>query len=249
MGGLAACAGDSARAAVERPVRNEKPVDEIVVSTERFRFHIGARFDPRWVENADLSRAVLGAAMSSLLEEEDTTVPVLSRQLGITWPDTPLDYEVALEDTANVDPCDSTAPALLRRMEVSRTGEPPHTFFACVLRRSFVRLEGESSLYRALAASTPPDKSPDAGQDGSSRGASAVYACVVSFAIASLGVASTPPPKEARRIEAGLLDVCTVEELAWVSREWVARVREDERPDAFGARAARALLRAPITRQ
>jgi hypothetical protein len=240
----AGCLGEPPRPSL-KAMLHHPPADEVVIRTDRFAFHMGAKVDPTWLPDAERTRAVLGAALATLLEDEDTAVPVLARQLGVAWPDEPLAFEVALRDerdprspAKSLGPCDpARASGLPRRLEVASAGEAPGRFFACVLARSFARLEGEGELGKALAP-----LSRDGGAEPSH-----AYGCVVAVAIGALGVAGADGAKAARAIEADahLEAACSPKELAWVSREWIKRVRDEESAAAFGARLARELAVVP----
>jgi hypothetical protein len=221
---LLAVACEAGTAARPRTVLSRVPPEEIIVRTTSFAFHMGARVDERWPEKAEETRASLGQALSVLLVEEDTTVPILARQLGVTWPDDPLDFDVVLRAGGRGDGCDAKVPRLLDVGEAA-----PRVFFACVLERSFGRLREESALHRGLT--------------GGRADAEPVYACIVAYAVGAVMVAQASDRDEARAIENRLGDACTKGALAWVSREWIKRVRGGESAEAFGARAAREIER------
>jgi len=208
------------------------PADEIIIRTDRFAFHMGGRVDEAWLANAERTRAAVGAAVATLLDDEDTTVPILARQLGVEWPTDPLDFDVALlatEDHAAL--CDARHAGLPRRLDLAWSGEAPGRFFACILARSFARLEGESAMARGMKAATG-DR--DAGAE-----VSALYRCFVEVAVAALLVPRTADKEASRAIDAALGATCSREALTWVAHEWVKRVREDESAEAFGARAVK----------
>jgi hypothetical protein len=214
------------------PPFHQAPPDEIIVRTDHFAFHMGIRVDEAWAARADGTRAAVGRAAEVLLEDEDTTVSILSRQLGVEFPREPLDFDVAL--TAPVEPdvsgCDTKLPHRLELPVAAIAHPQPELFFACVLERAFTRLEPESVLARAMGA----------GRAGSGDGrAGPLYACVVQYAVGTMLVARAHDAKVSRRLEVRLGEVCSERELDWLGKEWVKRVREDESAEAFGARAAK----------
>ena len=200
--------------------------EAIIIRTTSFAFHLGAGVDPTWPAKSEKARAELGRALSVLLDEEDTAVPLLARQLGVAWPSETVDFDVVLRDAEGRAPCDAKLPRLL---EVGRT--PARLFFACVLERSFARLAPDSSLYRAIAASRPSIADPG-GE------ASRLYACVTAYAVSALMVAQTHDEGEQRATEEALGEECAPRALAWVGHAWIKRVRGVETAEAFGARAA-----------
>jgi len=223
---VGACSAGAA--APPRPAVPRLPPEEIVVRTTSFAFRMGARVDEAWPARADETRAALGGELTALLEEEDITVPLLARQLGVTWPDEPLAFDVAMGPPGHVGPCDAEVPRLLH---VARQGPPPAMFFACVLGRGFVRLAEESPLFRAIGARVR-----------SREDAARLYACVVGYAVAATLAASRREPRTTRLLEQGLGERCTPAMLDWLGREWVKRVRDEESAAGFGARAAEAQL-------
>jgi hypothetical protein len=220
LGSLACTPGPSVRPA---PLLPRTPPREIVVRTTSFRFHMGARVDETWPVRAEETRAALGQLLPVLLEEEDTTVPVLAKELGVAWPDDPVDFDARLGPGAA--PCD---PKMARVLDVS--GGRARMFFACVLERAFMRLAPESAAYRGV-------ESGSAGEPQAER----LYACIVTVAVSTVLVARADDKEDARGVERGLAEGCDPRALDWVAREWIKRVREEETADAFGARAARAL--------
>jgi hypothetical protein len=222
---LAACLPSTE--ARPRAVIPRTPPDEIVVRTTGFAFHSGAKVDATWPAKADATRLALGASLAVLLDQEDAVVPTLTRQLGVTWPSDPLDFDVSLAtDDAEDAPC---APKLPRVLALTPKGDPT-VFFACVLDRAFTRLVEESALYRAIAAAHPP-------ADDAKR----LYECVARYAVASAVIAGSVGVSAARdrALDASLAASCSPAALEWVEREWVKRVREEETVDGFGARAGR----------
>jgi hypothetical protein len=190
---------------------------------------MGAAVDPTWPDKAEETRMALGARLPELLEEEDTTVPILAHQLGVAWPSEALDFDVILagEDSR---PCDAKIPRLL----LAGGGEG-RVFFACVLERSFARIAEQGELHRSMAAVNAHEAEP-------------VYACIVAYAVAAVMVARARDPKEAHAVEARLSAGCTPDALDWVAREWIKRVRNEETAEAFGTRAAVALATVPRSR-
>jgi hypothetical protein len=197
--------------------------NELVVRTESFAFHMGVGIDPTWPEKAEETRIALGARLPELLDEEDTTVPILARQLGVTWPGEVLDFDVILagEDSR---PCDAKIARLLLA-----GGGAGRDFFACVLERSFARLGDQSELHRALTAAN-------------AREADGLYACIVAYAVAAVMVARAEGRAEAHAAEARIAGSCSPGAEGWIGREWIKRVRSQETAAAFGERAAAALL-------
>ena len=216
--------------AIEQAPLRHTPPEEIVIRTDRFRFHTGARIDETWPARAEETRVALGAAMELLLEEEDTTVPILARQLGVDWPSDPVDFDVLPRGPRSPpDPC---AGGLRRRLSVGDTS--PVLFFACTLDASLAWLKGESALYRGMGTAG----AGDAGGGGPAT-RDGLYACIVRYAVAAVLVARTPDRREAKRAEVALGEACAPKVIDWLGREWVKRVREEESAEAFGARAGR----------
>ena len=205
------------------PLPPRIPAREIIVRTTSFSFHMGARVDDTWPRLADETRTALGLQLPVLLEEEDTTVPVLTRELGVRWPEEPVEFDAVLGGAEG--PCD---PKLPRVVDVSH-GEA-RTFFGCVLQRSFARLSSESTMVRGIASVS-----------GDGRGAS-LYGCIAAYAVSAVLVARAAGKDEARAVEAGLAGQCEPQALSWVARDWIQRVREEESAEAFGARGAREVL-------
>jgi hypothetical protein len=216
-----ATGGCGAGGAEARAPRSRVPPDEIIVRTEHVAFHMGARVDPTWPAKAEETRVALGQAAEALLDDDGNAMEVLTRQLGVSWPEGTLDYDVALRP----DGAALCGEALPRRLDVAPKGDAPDLFFACVLERTLARLEAESSLARTLGSSH--------------------YPCVVRYAVSALLVArlARANARMARTIEVRLADACGPEELDWLGKEWVKRVREDETAESFGARLARELPR------
>jgi hypothetical protein len=236
LAALASCAAAAPQESRSRSLANtavpREPPRRIIVRTTSFAFHMGAHVDESWPSKAEETRAVLGQMLTVLLDEEDATVPVLARQLGVTWPDTglddALDFDVELEASAS---CDSNMPRVLG---VARGGEP-RVFFGCVLARAFVRLEHESAVYRGLVKTGGVSATRAVPADEQ------LYACIVTYAVSAVLVARAQDKAEARAVERGLAAACDRRALDWMAAEWIKRVREDESPQAFGARAADAM--------
>jgi hypothetical protein len=191
---------------------------------------LGARVDLAWTAEADAARTAVGRALEVVLDEEDTVVPTLARQLGLPRPTEPLDFDVSFRGAVDDGPCDSGLP---RRLYVTTSGTAPTPFFACVLGRAFERTAPESEIYRAILAAAPPHG------EAAERARDRLYACIVRYAVATVLLATPRDRRVARAIERGLGESCSPPALDWMGREWVKRVREDEGAAAFGARAAR----------
>ncbi len=171
------------------PTLPRLPPDEVVVRTTNFVFHMGVRVDEAWATEAEEARAALGSALGVLLDEEDSVVPTLARQLGVPWPGEALDFDVSFRGERDDGPCDSSVP---RRLYVATSRAAPAQFFACVLNRSFVRLAGESAVYRAILATL--EQHGDVTAQASER----LHACFVRYAVASVVLAGSLDKRVAR---------------------------------------------------
>jgi len=213
------------------PPRPRVAPDTLVVRTTSFAFQMGKRVDETWPEKAEETRALLGQSLAVLLEEEDTTVPVLARQLGVVWPAEQVELDVKIGGGDGAE----SRPLELPRLVVVGGGEPSRAFFASVLERALVRLAPESAMFRAIASSRA-----DAGEGAEGDG-ERLYACVAAVATYAVVVARARDEKDARGVERVIRERCAPREREWVTREWIARVKEEESAEAFGVRAARAL--------
>jgi len=211
-----------------QPLLPRLPAREIVVRTTSFTFRMGADVDETWPEKAEETRVALGAAMAGLLEEEETTVPIVAKQLGVTWPDEPLTFDVILRDETSTA-CGSKLPRL---MQVGGGG--PRVFFACALERAFARLGEAGALRRGIAK----------GRGGAGEAAQAevekLYGCVVAYSVAAVMIARAEDKTESRVLEGRLGDACAPRAFAWASREWIKRVKGDETAEEWGERAGEA---------
>ncbi len=231
LAALAVSCGGARHGELDSAPLHHTPPDEIIVRTDRFVFHMGARVDEAWPARAEETRVALGRSAETLLDQEDTTVAILARQLGVVWPTEPLDFDVLLSaDERDVAPCATKLPRRLEVTLASIAHPQPDLFFACALERGFTRLAAESALARALGGAG------DAGAGG-------FYACLTGYAVAVVLIAGTHDARVSRRLELGLSEMCSPRELDWLGTEWVKRVRDDESAEAFGARARRQLTR------
>jgi hypothetical protein len=225
---LSACAhGDPVR---PQPIVPRLPAREILVRTTSFTFRMGAAVDETWPEKAEETRASLGAAVATLLEEEDTTVPILARELGVTWPNDPLAFDVILRDEAST-PCGAKLPRLLQV-----GGGGARVFFACALERAFARLGEEGALRQGMTKGRGQTEDSVRAEPAE---LDRLYACVVAYAVAAVMVARADGKKEAREAESRLGDACTPGALQWVAKEWIRRVKEEESAEEWGERAGR----------
>ena len=177
------CAGASP--AHPLPVPPRLPPDEVVVRTASFAFHMGARVDETWTTQADDARTALGSAIAVLLDEEDSAVPTLARQLGVVWPAEPLDFDVSFRGHRDDGPCDSGVPF---RLVVTSSRATPTPFFACVLERGFVRLARESTIYRAVLATL------EVHGEAAETAAERLYGCMVRYAVSGVVLAGPRDP-------------------------------------------------------
>ena len=218
------------------PIVPRAPPDSIDIRTDRFTFHMGARVDPTWPAKAEQTRDALGGELAALMDQEDTTVPILARQLGVTLPDETTDFDVALLPGApsGADtPCDAQLVGALHVRDRRLVPAQPAVFFACVLRRTFSKLMEKSGVHRAIVLAHAPI------DEVGKREADHLYGCIMQFAVATVVSARDEDKDEAKRVLGGLPDACTPSELDWVSHTWVKRVREDESAMDYGSHAAK----------
>jgi hypothetical protein len=211
------------------------PPDSIVIRTDDFTFYMGARVDETWPARAEQTRDALGANLEMLALHEDAVVPTLAHQLGVAWPSEQPDFDVSLR--ANVmgegDPtCDAALPRMLYVRDTRSSAPRPAVFFACVLDRTFGRLEGESLLRRGIegvrAGLVEPARKQTEG----------LYGCISAYAVATVVVAVARDEKAAQVIEHDLGDRCSTKALDWLGHQWIKRVRDEESAEGFGRRAA-----------
>lgn len=205
------------------PTVARTPAREIIVRSSFFSFHMGALVDTSWPAKADETRAALGQLLPVLLEEEDTVVPVLARQLGVAWPAEPVDVNVVFRGGAA--PCEVEAS---RPVDVSEGR--PRTFFACVLERALARSSPTSGVFRGIEA-----HHGSALDDARPR--DRLYGCIVTFAVSAVLVVRAESRRDAQALEERLGTRCEPATLEWLAREWIKRVRDAETAEAFGARA------------
>jgi hypothetical protein len=201
---------------------------EIVVRTSAFVFQMGGRADATWPLHADRTYEALARETSVLLTEEDALVPLVAQQLGFSWPPEPLDFDVVLAESGGGGPC---AGALASRVDLDADHPEPVGFFACVLRRGIARVASKSAVAQAIERVR--DGAPEPARDATA----GLYGCISAYAVTSVLVVRVPG--SARVLAAPLEQACTRPALAWVSRRWLSRVRDEVTPESFGEEAAR----------